>query len=115
MIVTGITRGAARGPPPHGHSHRNRAKVVPEPTRRNSRAARRYHTVSDVMLGQRMDPASPAMNAKLQHLKRQKKEARLMIYITRYSTRCKSPAGPFTCGITAAGNEAAQAVCEVVR
>lgn len=84
-------------------------------TRHNSRAARRYHTVSDVMLGQRSDPASPAMNAKLQHLKRQTKEARLMIYITRYSTRCKSPASRFTCGITVTGNEAAQAVCGVVR
>jgi len=57
-----------------------------------------HHSVPDMLLGQRLDPASPAVN-QAPDLNRQKRGDLVMIYITLNDARCKGLTGRFTCGI----------------
>jgi len=66
-----------------------------------------------MLLGQRSDPASPAVD-QAPALNPQTKETWLMIHITLNCARCKGLTGLFSCGITpGAGKWSAPAANEV--
>jgi len=74
-----------------------------------------HHSVPDMLLGQRSDPASPAKN-QAPHAEPTEQGDLIMISITLNGARRKGPPGRFTCGITPnTGTWAAPAANEVAR
>ena len=67
-------------------------------SRCNDVAGAAHHSVPDMLLGQRSDPASPAVH-QAPDLNQQKQGDLVMIHITRNDARCKGLTGRFTCGI----------------
>lgn len=99
------TRHCARGPP-----IKAMIQIAME-----SRPRGAHHSVPDMLLGQRSDPASPAEN-QAPHPAPTDQGDLVMIRITLNGARRKGHTGRFTCGITLSiGKRAAHAANEVAR
>ena len=98
------SRDRARGPP-----------EIQSGSRCNDVAGAAHHSVPDMLLGQRSDPASPAEN-QAPHPAPTDQGDLVMIRITLNGARRKGPVGRFTCGITPSiGKWAAPAANGVAR
>ena len=81
------------------HSARGPPEESPPRIARESRRWGAHHSVPDMLLGQRSDPASPAVN-QAPHPEPTDQGDLVMISITLNHAVCKGQSSHFTCGIT---------------